>query len=267
MLAMPRYRLDLEYEGTRYSGWQVQKDVRTVQGHLLIALTEVLGGAPRDFMGAGRTDSGVHALCQTAHLETTARVHLGRLRQDLNDKLPADIVVLRVSPAKPHFHARHDAIARTYLYQIARRRTAFGKRFVWWIKDSLDVGRMREVAALFPGRRDMRSFTADRAADAETRVHIEAVTLVEAGDLLLVRLQASHFLWKMVRQMVGVLVEAGRGHLSVDDVRQFLQVSTNTPAQWTAPPSGLFLERAWYPGEPVPAPGDAPSPTFQLTHW
>ncbi|HEY4002463.1 MAG TPA: tRNA pseudouridine(38-40) synthase TruA [Candidatus Xenobia bacterium] len=256
---MPRYRLDIEYEGTRYRGWQVQPDVRTVQGEILKALQDFLQQTPVEFKGAGRTDAGVHALAQTAHLEIKRRVPPLQLTHEINDRLPSDINILRVQPAPPKFHARHDAVRRSYLYQIARRRTAFGKRFVWWLKDKLDTVPMHEAATLFHGMHDMRSFTAVR--EGETRVRIEEVKLVEAGALLLIRLQASHFLWKMVRQMVGVLVEVGRGRLSVADVRRFLRELSNAPAEFTAPPSGLFLEHTWYPGE---SPESSVQPTFSL---
>lgn len=261
---MPRYRIDLEYEGTRYSGWQVQKDARTVQGELMKAVAELQQHPCRELKGAGRTDAGVHALQQTAHADLDVRLPVHKLAHELNDRLPPDINVLRVRPVPAAFHARHDVTMRSYLYQIARRRTAFGKRFVWWIKDSLDAGRMRDASRLFVGMRDMRSFAAQLAPGAETRVKLEDVRVEEVGDLLVVRLVASHFLWKMVRQMVGVIVEVGRGKLTAKDVEGFLAAPSDVPAKLTAPPSGLFLERAWYPGEGLPTPEDVITAPFPV---
>jgi len=128
---MPRFKLRLEYAGTRYSGWQVQKNARTVQGELQRAIREATGHDPFELYGSGRTDAGVHALCQVAHadLETASSPEV--LRLALNDQLPADIHVLSVERVSRKFHARHAALARSYLYQVSRRRTAFAKPFVW----------------------------------------------------------------------------------------------------------------------------------------
>jgi tRNA pseudouridine38-40 synthase len=254
---MPRFKLTLEYEGTRYSGWQVQKNARTVQGEILNALRAVFGGSQLDLQGAGRTDAGVHALMQVAHLEVQTVLAPEIIRMKLNDELPADINILDVERTSARFHARHDALTRSYLYQISRRRTALGKRYVWWVKDALDVHAMREAARRFEGHKDFRSFTADDPEEKSTTVQVDAVQLKEAGDLLLVRVIGSHFIWKMVRQMVGVLVEVGRGHLTGEDVQRLLTTHSDAPARYTAPPSGLFLEGVYYRGE---APAEAGRP-------
>lgn len=262
---MSRFRLDIEYEGTRYSGWQVQKAtqktrtgqaVRTVQGEIAAAVSRLFGTDEFELMGAGRTDAGVHALQQTAHLDVRTNMPPQAWRHRLNDHLPADIHVTRAEPVSSTFHARHLAVSRTYLYQICRRRTAFGKRFVWWIKDPLQVDRMRELAQRFVGMHDFRSF-ADKDHRGETRVKVEELLVEECDALVLVRITASHFLWKMVRQIVGVLAEVGRGRMSPKEVEGFFERPSGRPAELTAPPSGLFLERAKYPGEaalPPPRP-------------
>ncbi|GMU58040.1 MAG: tRNA pseudouridine synthase A [Candidatus Xenobia bacterium] len=244
-----RYRLELEYDGTRYRGWQSQPGQRTVQAELQSAAGRVAGKPPGDLQGAGRTDAGVHALAQVAHLDLDVRLTSDALRYRLNDALPADIVVTSAAPAARNFHARHDAIARRYLYQIARRPSAFGKKLVWWVKDPLDLSTMQQAARLFPGMRDMRAFCADPEAP-NTRVEIRSLELAEAGQLILVRIEASHFLWKMVRQIVGVLAEVGRGRMQSSEVQSFLDHPSRRPAELTAPPSGLFLERVLYGTEP-----------------
>ena len=124
---MPRYKLTLEYTGTRYSGWQVQKNARTVQGELHRAISVVMNGPPIELYGSGRTDAGVHALAQVAHVELSASMPADVLRMKLNDELPADIHLLAVQPVGRRFHARHGALSRSYLYQISRRRTATGR--------------------------------------------------------------------------------------------------------------------------------------------
>ena len=169
------------------------------------------------------------------------------LRRKINDELPADVNILDIEKASPQFHARHDAVARSYLYQISRRRTAFGKKMVWWIKDQLDINKMKATAELFVGMKDFQSFTADDPEEKSTKVHVEKIEIREHGDLILIRFMGSHFLWKMVRQIVGVLAEVGRGKLTIEQARTFLDQRSGKPATLTAPPSGLFLERIYYP--------------------
>jgi tRNA pseudouridine38-40 synthase len=246
---MPRFKLTIEYAGTRYSGWQVQKNARTVAGEILAAAGKVAGKPALELYGSGRTDAGVHALAQVAHLDLDTRLRPDALRFALNDALPADIHVLALAAISHRFHARRSAEARAYLYQIARRRTAFLKPFVWWIKDPLDVERMRRTAPLFRGLHDFRSFTQDDPEDKSTQVQVEGLEIADAGDLILVRIQGSHFVWKMVRRVVGVLAEVGRGALAVGDVSRLLREDSDVPARLTAPPSGLFLERVFYEGD------------------
>jgi tRNA pseudouridine38-40 synthase len=258
---MARFRLDLEYVGTRYSGWQVQRNARTVQGALEEAVRRVSGRADFETYGAGRTDAGVHALHQVAHLDLETRLAPEALRRAVNDELPADVNVLRVAKVSRRFHARHSAVARSYLYQIARRRTAFGKPFVWWIRDPLDARAIAAVGEAFEGLHDFRSYADAAPAEGSTRVKVERVEVVEAGDLVLVRVLGSHFLWKMVRRMVGVLAEVGRGGLRPADAERFLHERSAVPARLTAPPSGLFLERVLYEGDLPPGP---PRPVLAL---
>jgi tRNA pseudouridine38-40 synthase len=246
---MARFKLTIEYEGTRFSGWQIQKNSRTVQGEISEAIRTVFNTTSFEFFGSGRTDAGVHALHQVAHLDVKTMLAPEIIRMKLNDELPADINILEVEKALALFHARHDALARSYLYQISRRRTAFGKRFVWWIKDPLDIARMQQAADLFVGLKDFRSFTADDPEAKSTKVQINSIDVRPAGDLILIRIVGSHFIWKMVRQIVGVLAEVGRDKISLDDVKSFLRTESNEPARLTAPPSGLFLERVYYKGD------------------
>jgi tRNA pseudouridine38-40 synthase len=248
---MRTWKIILEYEGTRYHGWEEQPNARGVQ--------EVVRTAAEDFFGdkvsigaAGRTDAGVHALAQAIHLRCRKKKMPREIHYGLNDRLPSDINVLRVDPAPDDFHARHDARRRFYLYQISRRRTAFGKRFVWWVKEPLDVRQMQACAALFSGRRDFRSFCERPETQESTRVNVEQCLVRECGDLILLRFVASHYLWKMVRRLTGAIVEVGKGNWSVSTVKEFLEGSSGEPAKYTAPASGLFFEYVQYPGDPLP---------------
>jgi tRNA pseudouridine38-40 synthase len=251
---MARFRLDLEYVGTRYSGWQAQRNARTVQGALHEAVRRVSGRTDFDTCGSGRTDAGVHALHQVAHLDLETRLAPETLRRALNDELPADVHVLRAAKVPRQFHARHSAVGRSYLYQVSRRRTAFGKPFVWWIRDPLDVAAIADAGRAFEGMHDFRSYADADPAEKSTRVKIDRVEVAEAGELVLVRVLGSHFLWKMVRRMVGVMAEVGRGALRPADAERFLHEASPVPAQLTAPPSGLFLERVLYEGDAPPGP-------------
>ena len=257
---MPRYKLTIEYAGTRYSGWQIQKNARTVQGELVRAILDATGENGSDFQGSGRTDAGVHALRQVAHVDLRLTMPPETCRRRINDALPADINVLSLEQVPHRFHARHSAVSRSYLYQVARRRTAFAKPFVWWVKEDLDARVMRECAKAFVGLHDFRSFTDADPDETSTLVALEAVTLREDGDLLLVRVAGSHFVWKMVRRIVGVLAAAGRGELRPAEVAALLEEESSLPARLTAPSSGLFLERVVYPGDPAEVPLVAATP-------
>ncbi len=242
---MPRYRLTIEYAGTRYSGWQIQRNARTVQGELERALREA--GLPAlATYGAGRTDAGVHALGQVAHVDLRAPIAPAALLARTNDALPHDIVVVDAERVPARFHARHSAVARSYLYQVSRRRTAFAKPFVWWVREPLDLDAMRRAAEPLTGLSDFRAFTDDDPDEKSTRVLLESIVVAEAEALVLVRVVGSHFLWKMVRRLVGVLVEVGRGGLPPDAVSGLLARNSELPARLTAPASGLFLERVFY---------------------
>ena len=260
---MPRFKLTIEYAGTKYSGWQKQKNARTVQGEIERAIGAAIRDNTFEFMGSGRTDAGVHALRQVAHLDLRKTLPAETLRRGINDELPADIHVLAVDSVPHRFHARHGAVARSYLYQIARRRSAFAKPFVWWVKEPLDLERMTQAAARFNGMHDFQAFSDDDPEEKSTDVLVEDVAIGEDGDLILVRVGGSHFIWKMVRRMVGVLVEVGKGQLDPSDVAGFLSGNPPpsrgalrrtgselpTPASLTAPASGLFLERVFYEGD------------------
>ncbi len=246
-----RFRIALEYVGTRYSGWQKQKNSRTIQGEIISALEKAFSrtrGENKfiDLQGSGRTDAGVHAIEQIAHLdcETNLAPHILMLK--LNDELPSDINILDITRTTPSFHARHSAVSRQYIYRISRRRTAFEKKYVWWIKDELNSEAMGKCAELFVGKKDFASFSEPDEENKSTIVNVEMIELFEEDDLIIFRIKASHFLWKMVRRLAGVLVETGRGNLSADEVNSYFEKYTNNPSLFTAPPSGLFLEKVNY---------------------
>jgi len=244
-----RFKLTIEYAGTRYSGWQIQKNARTIQGEIERAVREATGAGDIELYGSGRTDAGVHAMAQVAHLDIQTTIAPELLRRRINDALPADINILRAETVRHKFHARHDAKARSYLYNVARRRTAFAKPFVWWVKDDLDVEKMRAAAAHFVGFHDFQSFSDDDPDEKSTQVLVDALDIYEDGDLIVLHVEGSHFIWKMVRRLVGVLVEVGRGEMTSVEAAAMLTERSQLPARLTAPASGLFLERVYYAGD------------------
>ncbi len=255
---MKTWKLTIEYDGTKYSGWQEQPNARTVMGQLRKAAEEFFDGAI-EIQGAGRTDAGVHARAQVAHLRIRRTKEGDKRRwprpdeilQALNSRLPSDVCLLDVSEAPPDFHARHDAIARTYIYQISTRRTAFFKKYVWWIKQPLDVDAMSSAAGMLKGRHNFSAFRAqDKSKEDESPiVLVEDAGIETDGDLIVFRITASHFVWRMVRRLVGVLVKLGLGEITKDDLARLLEGKTDPKldvAAWTAPASGLFLDRVVY---------------------
>ena len=264
-LTVPRFKLTIEYAGTRYSGWQKQNNARTIQGEIERAVGELTREKSFEFYGSGRTDAGVHALRQVAHLDLRKPLPAETIRRGINDGLPADIHILAVDTVPHRFHARHSAVGRSYLYQVSRRRSALAKPFVWWVREPLDVVGMQSAAAQFTGMHDFQAFSDDDPEEKSTEVLLEEVTVGEDGDLILIRVVGSHFIWKMVRRMVGVLVEVGKGGMEVEDVATLLAArgsrvggskdpplrtgTLQTPAELTAPASGLFLERVFYEGD------------------
>ena len=252
---MPTWRLDLEYDGTSYRGWQIQHNAKTIQGELEKAVRSLFE-SKFELYGSGRTDAGVHAVGQVAHLrvkELRTKVSSQQIHFGLNDLLPHNINIVGVTNAPNDFHARHDAVARYYLYQISTRRTAFGKNFAWWVKDRLNINAMAEAAQMLVGRHNFYSFTeVDKEKKVSTNVQVERSEIFVDGDLICFRIGASHFLWKMVRRIVGMLVEVGRGNCSVESFGDLIKDRSNVPAEFTAPPAGLFLEKVLFRGDEPP---------------
>jgi tRNA pseudouridine38-40 synthase len=249
---MNSFKVLLEYDGSRYSGWQEQKNARSVMGEVRKAARQVFG-SDLEMQGAGRTDAGVHALGQVMHMRVSTQVkhHPNVIRQRLNDLLPADVAILDVELVRWNFHARHDARSRVYVYQVSRRKQAFMKRYVWWVKEDLDFKRMEQAVALLAGRHDFVCFRAADSSrpDESTIVEVEHAAIESDEDMIRIRIEASHFLWRMVRRIVGALVKVGKGELTVDEFRQLIDARFDPKldvAAWTAPASGLFLEEVRY---------------------
>lgn len=244
----------MEYDGSRYSGWQEQKNApKTVLGALRDAIESTLGVAA-ELHGAGRTDAGVHALAQVLHIKAnpTRALSSAQILRAVNDSLGHDIAVLAMEEAPERFHARHHAESRRYLYRISLRKNAFAKRHVWWVKESLNADAMREAVAMLPGRHDFSAFHANDPArpDESPIVVVESAQFDRAGEELQFRIEASHFLWRMVRRIVGALVNVGTGEFPLADFAAALDGDVryqDAISRWTAPAAGLYLEAVRYP--------------------
>ncbi len=258
------YRLLIEYDGSRFQGWQRQgykqtkEGVRTVAGSLEHVIHEA-GLRLLYLGGAGRTDAGVHALGQVAHLHLEARnaPRPGELRRILDAALPQDIAIRDLRSCLPRFHARHDAVDRTYLYQISRRRSAFAKPWIWWVKRGLDRDRLAKAWSAFQGDHDVAAF-ADLDPEEDGRVRIISCETAQAGELLLLRVRATHFYRRLVRRMVGAAVACGLGEEEplrvLEDLRNPTEAANLYWGAKAAPSSGLFLEAVRYSGDPEPDP-------------
>jgi tRNA pseudouridine38-40 synthase len=244
-----RYKLTIEYDGTNFSGWQLQKNATTIQGTLIDAVTKVLeanGGTLTELQGSGRTDAGVHAYGQVAHLECEIKMPMAKLHAQINEGLPSSINVVKLEKSEARFHARHWAKTRQYVYRISKRRNVFEKKHVFWCKDELNVEAMRQCAETLLGMHDFSSFSTKPNKEKSPKVLLKSIEIIEEGDLILVRVRASHFLWNMVRILVGSLLEVGKGELDPEQMRAALETYTPDLATHRVPASGLFLENVEY---------------------
>lgn len=243
---MRRIRLLLEYEGTDFSGWQVQPEARTVQGVLEEALTAMMGAGTR-VVGSGRTDAGVHALAQVAHADVVKEIPGVNIMMGLNSALPRDVRVLECTEADRTFHAQRSAIGKAYRYLILNRRppTAIDRHRVWHIREPLDIEAMKDGAARLVGEHDFAAFKS--AGDDTTTIrNLRELTVSGQGERVTLVFEANGFLKHMVRNMTGALVQAGLGRLTPADVGRLLEERSRENAPRKAPPQGLTLMSVRY---------------------
>jgi tRNA pseudouridine38-40 synthase len=245
---MRNLKITVAYDGTDFCGWQVQPSQITVQGLLEAALGEI-EGAPVRIQGSGRTDAGVHALGQVASFPLNNPIPRENLRKAVNRLLPDAVRVLLVEEAGADFHARHSARAKTYEYRIWRDEICppHLSRYVHPFPYPLDESRMQQAAARFEGTRDFRSLAATNGQPLESTVRtIFSSTLERRGEQLIYRVRGSGFLYHMVRNTVGTLIEVGRGNVRPDDIDRILEAQDRSAAGPTAPARGLFLVAVEY---------------------
>jgi tRNA pseudouridine38-40 synthase len=245
---MPRYKLTIEYDGTPFRGWQVQNDDLTVQGALQAA-AKALSGEHVLVYGAGRTDAGVHALGQVAHLDLTKAFRADQVRDGLNAHLrPHPIGVLAVEIVDESFEARFSAIRRHYRYRIVNRRAdlAIDLGRAWRVPKPLDTGEMHRAAQYLVGKHDFTTFRAMECQAKSPEKTLESLDVARNGDDVTVTTSARSFLHHQVRSMVGSLVWVGEGRWSADDLKAALDARDRAACGPVAPPDGLYLVRVEY---------------------
>jgi len=239
--------MTVQYDGSRYSGWQRQGNTdNTIQYKLEKTISEMLGETI-EVAGSGRTDAGVHALGQVANFKTEQRLVLEDFYQTINEMLPGDIAVTSVGVASPRFHARLSAKEKTYRYSIRNdvAPDVFGRRYQYQIKEPLDLGAMKAAAQLFIGTYDFKGFSTGHTKKSTIRA-IKTVDIKVDGSLIEIYFTGNGFLYNMVRIMTGTLLEVGLGQRSPESILRVFETKDRKDAGFTAPPQGLCLMEVMY---------------------
>lgn len=244
---MPNIKLVLEYDGTAYHGWQRQINTPTVQG-IIEDKIRVITKNKVNLIGAGRTDAGVHAKGQAANFRTTARLQPASWQRALNSLLPSDIVVLQAKEVSERFHSRFSAKDKIYQYRILNRsqRSALTRLSVWHIPYPLNINVMKQASKILIGQHNFAAFQGSESETKTDRCHLKRLAIQRFGDLIMITIEANRFLQHMARNIVGTLVEVGRGKRKAQEVRKILQSRDRRLAGPTAPPQGLCLVEVKY---------------------
>ncbi len=244
---MANYKLLIEYDGTRYYGWQRQPNQSTIQGKLESVLS-VMCGKEVEVIGAGRTDGGVHASGMVANVNLETDSSPEEIREYLNRYLPDDIAVLEVREASPRFHARYNATGKTYCYTCydGDVKPVFDRKYYTRLEEKPDVELMRQAAELLKGQHDFRNFCVNPRMKKSTVRCVDKILIEREGGYLRFTFHGTGFLQNMVRIMVGTLLEVGCGRMTVEQVRQVLENQERQKAGPTAPAQGLCLMQVDY---------------------
>ncbi|MBL7155917.1 MAG: tRNA pseudouridine(38-40) synthase TruA [Candidatus Omnitrophica bacterium] len=246
---MPNICVTIAYDGTRYAGWQIQKNAKTIQGEIEKALRKILGEKCH-LIGAGRTDSGVHARAQVANFKTNKKIPTAKLQTALNVHLPKDTRIVSIKKVPLKFHAQFNAKSKLYRYTILNSRIddPFTERFYFKVPYKLDLALMKKEAKTLLGKHDFKSFQAksDRSPIKSTVRTIKRLSIKKTGDFIHIDIEGNGFLHNMVRNIVGTLIEIGRGYLAESNMKKIIALKDRRKAGPTAPAKGLALEKIIY---------------------
>lgn len=244
---MRNIKITVEYDGANYSGWQRQKDATTVQEKIEEAIFKITGEKTA-LHGSGRTDAGVHAIGQTANFRTESGIDIKIFPKAFNSVLPEDITVKSAEEADEDFHSRASAKKKTYFYKILNRPfpSPLNRKTCWFIPGDLDTERMKAACPLLVGERDFAVFAHSNANVKTTVRRVFKAEIGKDGDFIIFTIQANGFLKRMVRLIVGTLVQVGGGKLKIGDFEKIIKSGKKTPKVVAAPPQGLFLESVEY---------------------
>ncbi|MFH1593105.1 MAG: tRNA pseudouridine(38-40) synthase TruA [Candidatus Omnitrophota bacterium] len=246
---MPNIRLTIAYDGTRYGGWQIQKNTRTIQGEI----EEVLGGLFKErirLIAASRTDAGVHARMQVANFIIKRTIEPKKIKAALNTNLPKDICIIDSKKVNYNFHSRYHAKSKVYKYTvyINQNDDPFRRNYYYRVPYALNMAGMKKAANAFLGKHDFKSFQAKSAHSKikDTTRTIKRVTIKKEGLFIGIEIEANGFLYNMVRNIVGTLIEVGRGRLPKDSMKRIIDLRDRREAGPTAPAKGLTLFKVKY---------------------
>lgn len=242
---MSRYKILIEYDGTNYNGWQLQPGGKTVEGEIEAALGRILG-QPVDIVGQGRTDSGVHAEGQVAHFDFPEKLEKEKMLYALLGVLPRDISIWKMEQVDDDFHARFHAISRRYRYQIVTRPSPLWERYAEMVLEGLNLEAMHDCAELIPGTHDFGSFTITNEEQESTKCEVWLSEFLQEGHQITYQVQANRFLRRMVRRLVGTMIQVGQGKRSVEDFKSLLENPGKDGSSHGAAAKGLILEKVEY---------------------
>lgn len=242
---MPRYKLTIEYDGTDFSGWQIQPDARTVEEEIEKAMSQILQ-EPVDIIGQGRTDAGVHAKGQVAHVDLVDSIDKEKFLFGVNGLIGEEIQIHKMEEVHPDFHARFDAISREYEYTLLKKASPLGNRTAWWPGRDVNYQKLEECIDLLRGEFDFSGFSKFNEENFTTLCTILTAELEEKEYVFVFRISANRFLRNMVRRLVGSMVEVGKGKLLVNKFEEKLHTPESDIRTFTAPAKGLVLSNVFY---------------------
>ena len=243
-MSKKNYKMIISYDGSRYKGWEHQRDQETIQGKIENVLGRLAGGDEQvEILGAGRTDAGVHAEGMCASFFLDSQLTAEQIRDYLNRYLPDDIAVREVREASDRFHARYNATGKTYRYTIYNGpvKPVFDRRYVWTVEERLDIARMKGAASVLQGKHDFASFCRLAGKNKSTVRNVDDITIRQSGERIILLFHGDGFLRNMVRIMTGTIVAAGKGEIDEERIREILSARDRTIAPATAPAQGLCL--------------------------